>query len=127
MNLRHHRYFTAVAEEMHVLHATQTPHVSQLRLSQSIKALENSPAVRLFWRARGSVRLAESGWQILRRAYVLLEKVDQAISVTRRAGCSEAGKLEIGFTGSMPFTDVLPRILRDFWRPTPIFSCTCVR
>lgn len=44
---------------------------------------------------------------------MVLDQVERAVSVAQRAGRGEAGVLEIGFTGSMPFSEVLPRILRD--------------
>lgn len=114
MELRHLRYFVAVAEELHFSRAAARLHISQPPLSQQIQALENELGVQLFERRRSGVLLTDAGHNFLRQVYVVLEQVERAVSVAQRAGRGEVGVLEIGFTGSMPFSEVMPRVLHDF-------------
>ncbi|MGC9236673.1 MAG: LysR substrate-binding domain-containing protein [Thiomonas sp.] len=114
MELRHLRYFVAVAEERHFSRAAQRLHVSQPPLSQQIRALEAELGVPLFTRGRGGVQRTAAGDALLPLARGILDAVAHAVTQTRQAGRGEAGRLRIGFAGSMPFTDVMPRLLRDF-------------
>lgn len=114
MELRHLRYFVAVAEERHFSRAAQRLHVSQPPLSQQILALEAELGVTLFTRGRGGVQRTAAGDTLLPLARGILDAVEHAITQTRQAGRGEAGRLRIGFAGSMPFTDVMPRLLRDY-------------
>ncbi|WP_298294334.1 LysR family transcriptional regulator [Thiomonas sp.] len=114
MELRHLRYFVAVAEERHFSRAAQRLHVSQPPLSQQIQALEAELGVALFTRGRGGVRRTAAGDTLLPLARSILDAVDHAVAQTRHVGRGEAGRLAIGFAGSMPFTDVMPRLLRDY-------------
>lgn len=114
MELRHLRYFVAVAEELHFSRAAARLHISQPPLSQQIQALEDELGVKLFERRRSGVLMTDAGHNFLRQVYVVLEQVERAVSVAQRAGRGEVGVLEIGFTGSMPFSEVMPRVLHDF-------------
>ncbi|MGC8702040.1 MAG: LysR substrate-binding domain-containing protein [Thiomonas sp.] len=114
MELRHLHYFVAVAEERHFSRAAQRLHVSQPPLSQQIRALEAELGVPLFTRGRGGVQRTAAGDALLPLARGILDAVAHAVTQTRQAGRGEAGRLRIGFAGSMPFTDVMPRLLRDF-------------
>jgi len=114
MELRHLRYFVAVAEELHFSRAAVRLHMSQPPLSQQIQALEQELGVQLFERRRSGVTLTEAGHNFLRQVYVVLEQAERAVSVAQRAGRGEVGVLEVGFTGSMPFSEVMPRVLHDF-------------
>jgi len=114
MELRHLRYFVAVAEERHFSRAAQRLHVSQPPLSQQIQALEAELGVALFTRGRGGVQRTAAGDTLLPLARSILDAVDHAVAQTRHVGRGEAGRLAIGFAGSMPFTDVMPRLLRDY-------------
>ncbi|CUA95313.1 LysR family transcriptional regulator [Thiomonas bhubaneswarensis] len=114
MELRHLRYFVAVAEERHFSRAAQRLHVSQPPLSQQIQALEAELGVPLFTRGRGGVRRTAAGDTLLPLARGILDAVEHAVLQTRHAGRGEAGRLSIGFAGSMPFTDVMLRLLRDY-------------
>jgi len=114
MELRHLRYFLAVAEERHFSRAAQRLHVSQPPLSQQIQSLEAELGVPLFTRGRGGVQRTAAGDALLPLARGILDAVEHAIHQTRQAGRGETGRLAVGFAGSMPFTDVMPRLLRDF-------------
>jgi DNA-binding transcriptional LysR family regulator len=114
MDLRHLRYFVAVAEERHFSRAAQRLHVSQPPLSQQIQALEAELGVPLFTRGRGGVQRTAAGDTLLPLARGILDAVEHAINQTRQIGRGETGRLAVGFAGSMPFTDVMPRLLRDY-------------
>src|SRR3954453_15134882 len=106
MELRHLRYFVAVAEELHFRRAAERLHVSQPPLSQQIRALEAELGVTLFERnprrvdltaARARVALTGAGAALLVEARAILASVDHAVGLTRRVAGGEAGALAIGF------------------------------
>lgn len=114
MDLRHLRYFVAVAEERHFSRAAQRLHVSQPPLSQQIQALEAELGVQLLVRGRGGVRTTAAGDTLLPLARAIQEQVDRAVAQTRQVGRGDTGHLAVGFAGSMPFSAVMPQLLRDF-------------
>lgn len=114
MELRHLRYFVAVAEELHFNRAAERLHIAQPPLSQQIKQLETELGVALFHRrTKRQVQLTEAGQVLLQAAYPILAQLEQAIYDTQRAGRGETGTLTIGFTSSAVY-DVLPTILHQF-------------
>jgi DNA-binding transcriptional LysR family regulator len=119
MELRHLRYFEAVAAELHFGRAARRLHISQPPLSQQIQALEAELGVRLFDRRGHKVGLTEAGQELLPRARALLAQAQAAKTAAQRAGRGESGVLEIAFTGSVPFTAVFPRLLRRFRQDYP--------
>ena len=114
MDVRHLRYFVAVAEERHFSRAAQRLHISQPPLSQQIQALEAELGVPLFVRGRGGVRCTAAGDTLLPLARAILDQVDHAVAQTRQVGRGDTGRLAVGFAGSMPFSAVMPQLLRDF-------------
>src|SRR6185437_12581826 len=100
MELRHIRYFLAVAEERNVTRAAEKLGIGQPPLSQQIHALEAELGVRLFRRTGHGVVLTEAGEALLVDARRLLESASQAVANAQRAGRGETGQLNIGFTGS---------------------------
>lgn len=114
MDIRHLRYFLAVAEERHFSRAAQRLHMSQPPLSQQIQALEAELGVPLFLRGRGGVRCTAAGDTLLPLARSILDQVDHAVAQTRQVGRGDTGRLAVGFAGSMPFSTVMPQLLRDF-------------
>lgn len=119
MELRHLRYFVAVAEELHFTRAAERLHMGQPPLSQQIQALEAELGVRLLERSKRRVALTPAGARFLIRARAILEAADQATEEARRAARGETGELRIGFTSSLPFTDFLPGLLRDYRQHFP--------
>ncbi|MEJ2247915.1 MAG: LysR family transcriptional regulator [Acidobacteriota bacterium] len=73
MELRHLRYFVAVAEQLHFRHAAEIMHVAQPALSQQIKQLEEEIGVTLFERSRHKVRLTPAGKAFLENALRILK------------------------------------------------------
>lgn len=119
MELRHLRYFIAVAEELHFTRAAERLHIGQPPLSQQIQALEAELGVLLFERSRRRVALTEAGQCLLERARALLAELEQIKQETRRVGHGESGELRIAFTNSLPFTTLLPRLIYRFRRRYP--------
>lgn len=114
MELRHLRYFVAVAEDLHFGRAAARLHLSQPSLSQQIQALEERIGAALFVRNRRKVELTAAGRLLLPEARATLAQAEKAVVVARRAGRGEVGRLEIGFTGSAPFNPLLPQSVRRF-------------
>lgn len=118
MELRHLRYFVAVAEELHFGHAAERLSMAQPPLSQQIRQLENEIGTPLFIRTNRRVQLTAAGEVFLNDARAILEKVDVAIETAKRASKGEVGWLGIGFAPSAIY-EVLPRILRRFREQFP--------
>lgn len=113
MELRHLRYFVAVAEELHFGRAARRLHISQPPLSQQVRALERELGVELFVRAGRRVELTHAGRMFLERAQQTLLGADEAVEAARRAGRGEIGRLAIGFIHAATYR-LLPEILRVF-------------
>lgn len=114
MELRHLRYFVAVAEERHFGRAAERLHMAQPPLSQQIQALEAELGARLFDRNRRKVDLTAAGAALLPEARDILARSAELGRLVRATAAGEAGQLDIAFTGSVPFNDLMPRILRAF-------------
>lgn len=119
MELRHLRYFIAVAEELHFGRAAEQLGISQPPLSQQIQAMEEELGVRLFERTNRRVALSEVGRLFLPEARQVLAQLEQAVAVARRAQRGELGELKVGFTSSAPFTSTIPRAIRAFRQACP--------
>lgn len=116
MELRHLRYFVAVAEELHFTRAAERLHIGQPPLSQQIQALEAELGVLLFIRSKRRVALTDAGQRFLVSARRILADTEAAAEQARRAARGEVGELRIGFTSSLPFTTLLPGVLNDYRR-----------
>lgn len=111
MELRHLRYYVAVAEELHFHRAADRLHISQPPLSQQIRALERELGVVLLERNRRSVAMTAAGTAFLRDAREILAAVDAATETVRSVARGEAGRLAVGFVGSA-MHGALPGVLR---------------
>jgi DNA-binding transcriptional LysR family regulator len=114
MDLRRLRYFIAVAEELHFGRAARRLHISQPPLSQQIQALEAELGAALFERSGHRISLTDAGRELLPRARGVLAQAEAARTAVQRLGRGESGVLQLGFTGSLPLTPVMPRVLHDF-------------
>ncbi|MNX72393.1 Hca operon transcriptional activator [compost metagenome] len=118
MELRHLRYFVAVAEELHFGRAAERLHMAQPPLSQQIRTLEAELGVTLFHRTNRRVQLSEAGAAFLEEVYRLFDQLDRAVGTARRAHRGEIGRLRLGFVNSATY-QVLPDICRAFRREYP--------
>jgi DNA-binding transcriptional LysR family regulator len=118
MELRHLRYFVAVAEELHFGHAASRLHTSQPSLSEQIRNLERELKVQLLIRTKRRVELAPAGQRFLDEARSILAAADRAVGLARETARKESRKLAIGIS---PETDwrLLGRALRLFAEHVP--------
>lgn len=123
MELRHLRYFRAVAEELHFGRAAQRLGIRQPPLSQQIRALEADLGVSLFDRNSRRVQLTAAGEALHAAAGDLLASVDAARLAVRRAGDGETGELVLGFVGSAT-NFLLPLAVRRFRKRYPHVALT---
>ena len=121
MELRHLRYFQAVAEELSFSRAARRLHVAQPALSRAIKQLEHSLGADLLERTRHHVRLMPAGAVLLREIAALLEHVEESLLRVRRAAAGEEGELRLGYIGP-PTQPFLGRLLHDYRRRYPLVS-----
>lgn len=124
MELRHLRYFVAVAEELNFTRAAMRLHIGQPPLSQQIQALEEEIGARLFERTKRRVILTEAGRAFLGSAYRILGETEQAIEQVRRIARGEHGELRIGFTASVPFMALLPNLIQRYRQQRPDVTLT---
>jgi DNA-binding transcriptional LysR family regulator len=111
MDLRHLRYFAAVAEERHFGRAAERLHMAQPPLSQAIRRLETELGVRLLHRTTRRVELTAAGNAYLERARAILAEVDDAADLARRVAAGAVGRLVLGCVGSATYS-VLPALSR---------------
>jgi DNA-binding transcriptional LysR family regulator len=119
MELRHLRYFMAVAEAGHITRAAQRLGMQQPPLSQQIRALEQHLGVALFTRHPKGVSLTAAGTRFLSEARRILDNVEAMEQ--RMAGVAQGlrGVLAVGFTSSAAAHAYTPRVLRDCRRDYP--------
>ncbi|WP_446744985.1 LysR family transcriptional regulator [Silvibacterium acidisoli] len=118
MELRHLRYFIAVAETGGFGRAARTLHVAQSAISEQIRDLEDELGLPLFDRQNRRIQLTYQGEQFLEDARAVLELTNRAITNLQRAQKGEVGKLAIGyFVGGLgPY---FSPIIREFRRTYP--------
>jgi DNA-binding transcriptional LysR family regulator len=118
MELRHLRYFCAVAEEQSFTSAARRLHVSQSGVSGQVKDLERELGVTLLRRNQREVMLTPEGAVFLREAQDILAHAQRAVEIVTRASQGQYGKLTIGLCGpaTSPF---LPRLIREFKTQQP--------
>ncbi|ETA04913.1 LysR family transcriptional regulator [Gordonia alkanivorans CGMCC 6845] len=118
MELRHLRYFAAVAETCHFGQAAATLHVAQPVLSYAIRQLEAELDVTLFVRTTRQVSLTPAGAYLKEQAERVLAGVDDAVDGVRRIAAGRSGLVRLGLTGIAAFSH-LPRIARIVKRELP--------
>ncbi|MFE0417284.1 LysR family transcriptional regulator [Streptomyces tendae] len=117
IELRHLRYFLALAEELHFGRASQRLHIAQPALSQQIRQLETIVGAELFRRTSRSVRLTEAGAAFQPRAQHLLDTLAADLDEAGRVGRGEAGRLDVALITSA--TTIVSEHLREFSRRRP--------
>ena len=119
IELRHLRYFIAVAETLHFGRAAEKLHISQPPLSQQIQILEQQVGAQLLERNNRNVRLTPAGRQFLEQAWLIIEQVNQAADRAARIHRGELGEITIGFTSSTPFIKRISASLLAFRQQHP--------
>jgi DNA-binding transcriptional LysR family regulator len=119
IDLRHLRYFLAVAQEANVTRAAARLGISQPPLSQQIKELEREVGAPLFHRTPQGVVLTEAGAAFLAEAQQIVGSTERARVAALRAARGETGQLRVGFTGSAAFNPVVATMIRNFRRAWP--------
>jgi DNA-binding transcriptional LysR family regulator len=118
MELRHLRYFVAVAEELHFRRAADRLHVAQPAISEQIRKLEQELGVRLFDRTPRSVALTVAGGALLEEARHVLRHAEVARQAAQNAGDRATMRLRIGYLpDSLPAS--VPRALRHLAASAP--------
>lgn len=118
MELRHLRYFVAVAEELHFGRAAARLHISQPPLSQQIGNLEEELGLKLFSRRHRRVELTNAGRVFLIEAKQTLLQIEKAAAAAKRADRGEIGPLVVACSPIAVHT-VLPLVLKDFRAQLP--------
>jgi DNA-binding transcriptional LysR family regulator len=113
VELRHLRYFVAVAEELNFSRAAQRMHMAQPPLSAAIRQLERDLGVELFVRSTREVKLTDAGHAFLAGARRTLADAEQAAEDAKRAAAGELGRLRIAYSWSTRF-ETLPALGRAF-------------
>jgi DNA-binding transcriptional LysR family regulator len=116
--LRHLRYFVAVAEELNFSRAAERLHMAQPPLSVAIRQLEQELGTNLFVRTSREVRLTDAGVALLDGARRTLAEAEAAVTAARRAAAGEVGSLRIGYNWSARF-DTLPALGQALRRTYP--------
>jgi DNA-binding transcriptional LysR family regulator len=124
MELRHIRYFLAVAEERHFTRAAAKVGIGQPPLSQQIKDLEGEVGTALFRRLAHGAELTEAGKAFLAGVKEMPLIAERATMAARRASRGETGSLCVGFTSSATFNVVVPSTIRAFRRAYPDVDLT---
>ena len=125
MELRHLRYFVAVAEELSFSAAARRLHVAQPPLSVQVKQLEEELGTRLFERTSRRVRLTPAGELFLARATTILREAATAVREVQRAGRGELGSLRLSFSGTtLTYDPLLPEVLRRYRAAHPEVNLT---
>lgn len=124
MELRHLRYFVAVAEEGHITRAAERLGIQQPPLSHQIKALERELGVQLFRRLPRGVELTEAGRSFIEDARAALARVGQGVEAAKRAARGEQGHLRLAVPPTAPFHPFVPQVILAFREAYPLVSLT---
>src|SRR3990170_2205630 len=123
MELRHLRYFLAVADELHFSRAAARLHIAQPPLSQQIRQLERELGFDLFLRTNRRVRLTDAGRYFRDEAHSLLERLERAQASAQKVARGESGSLAVGHVAAVTFA-LLPRFYRRFRERHPEIALT---
>ena len=119
MELRHLRYFVAVAQELHFGRAARKLNISQPPLTQQIHNLEDELGLKLFDRSNRKVKLTNPGSLFLKRAESILHQVERATSEVRKASLGEMDTLVIGYMGSAILREIT-ELLKGYRETYPL-------
>src|SRR5215212_3476555 len=121
MELRHLRYFVAVAEELHFSRAAERLHISPPSLTQQIQDLERELGTGLFTRTKRNVTLTDAGSRFLHEARLTLQQAEHAAVVARLAGRGDIGRIEIGYA-SVACAGLVTTAVATYRRANPLVT-----
>jgi len=124
VDLRHLKYFLAVAEEGHITGAAERLGIQQPPLSRLIRAMERELDVQLFRRKARGVELTPAGRAFEEKARTVLADLDEAYETTRSTARGERGRICVGATPTGPFHPLVPQAIRAFRQAYPFVSLT---
>lgn len=119
MELRHIKYFIAVAEELNFTRAAARLGIGQPPLSLQIKDLEKEVGYNLFRRLSHGAELTEAGKAFYNAVRELPDRAQDAVLNARRVARGETGKLNLGITGTLALNEFVPMVIREFRRTYP--------
>jgi DNA-binding transcriptional LysR family regulator len=119
MELRHMRYFIAVAERLHFAQAADALGIAPPTLTVQIQEMERVLQAQLFRRTKRTVALTPAGEAFLAEARETLAHFERALHVGQRAGRGELGRIHIGYVGSAAFSGILQKQIRAFRKSRP--------
>lgn len=119
MELRHLRYFVAVAEELHFSRAAAKLKIATPTLSAQIQVLETLLGARLFRRKTRSVALTDVGRRFLDEAHAVIRRAERAEMVARRFAKGEEGLLAVGYILSAAYSGIVASSIVDFRKTHP--------
>jgi len=126
MDLRQFRYVIAVAEERNITRAADRLGLQTPPLSRQIKAIEREIGAQLFYRRPRGVEMTAAGRAFVDNARAVLAEVDHTIETTRRTARGQQGRLSVGYSSSVAFHPLVPRIIREFRAASPSVMATLV-
>ena len=121
MELRHLRYFQAVAEELSYSRAAERLRIAQPALSRAVQEIVAELSANLLDRNRRSVSLTPAGRVLLRETAILFDRWDEAMRRVKRTAAGEEGELRLGYIGP-PTQPFLGRLLAEYRRRFPLVS-----
>ncbi len=119
MELRHLRYFLAIAAENHFTRAAKRLGIAQPPLSQQIRQLEEEVGTPLFTRTARGVTITAAGEAFLPHAEAALREVDRARTAARRVRHGDLGTIRVGFTSAASLNPLVPGAISDFRKAYP--------
>jgi DNA-binding transcriptional LysR family regulator len=122
MELRHLRYFVAVAEELHFSRAAERLHISPPSLTEQIRDLERELGAVLFTRTKRNVTLTDAGTRFLEEARTTLRQAEHAAHVAKLAGRGEMGRIEIGYASSAACSGLVTSAVAEYRRTHPLVT-----
>jgi len=124
LEIRHFRYFVAVAEEGHITRAAEKLDMQQPPLSQRIRFIEDKLGARLFLRRARGVELTREGRVFLEIARSLLSQHVGVFEAVQRAARGQTGRLCVGATPTSAFHPIVPLSIRSFRDEFPLVKLT---
>lgn len=118
MELRHLRYFVAVAEALNFTRAASRLHLAQPALSRQVSDLEDELGVDLLKRTSHGVLLTAEGKLFLEEALAILKRAEESVTKVRALARGEFGELQVGYVPPLDL-HILPRALAEFQKTTP--------